>query len=98
MAIPWVVAIDAAGHTPGHVVFRLANTLFAGDILHSELFQFTHPEIYPVFDNDKDAALVMRKKILNLAAENGWYFVSSHVSNKGFIKKDGDGFKLVVEK
>ena len=98
VANPYITAIDVAGHTPGHVVFRFGwenAILFAGDILHSELLQFAHPEIYPVFDNDKDAAHIARTNILTRAAENNWTFYSSHVTRSGKIVKDGEGFKLV---
>jgi glyoxylase-like metal-dependent hydrolase (beta-lactamase superfamily II) len=92
-----IVAIDAAGHTPGHVVFLMGGKyLFAGDLLHSELLQFSHPEIHPVFDHDPDAALAVRKKLLTRAADNGWFVHFSHVRENGSrrVEKDGDGFKL----
>jgi len=98
-----IVAIDASGHTPGHVVFLnngkvlFGKPLFAGDLLHSDLLQFAQPEIYPIFDNDKDAAFAMRRKILTRAAEEKWIFHASHVLDNGKIEKEGDGFRLVVD-
>ena len=93
VAIPGLVAIDAAGHTPGHVIFLyLGRFLYAGDLLHSELFQFAHPGIYPVFDNDKDAALAVRRKILSLPVDRQWFYHSCHVKESGLLVKDGDGF------
>ena len=98
---PCIVALDASGHTPGHVVFRVWDTcqnyvLIGGDLLHSDLLQFSHPEIYPVFDNDKDAAYTKRTNLLTRAANNGWFVHFSHVKENGSrrVKKDGDGFKL----
>jgi glyoxylase-like metal-dependent hydrolase (beta-lactamase superfamily II) len=96
--LPTIKAIDAAGHTPGHVIFLInGDTLFAGDLLHSDLLQFAHPEICATFDNDKEAAVAMRRKILTRAAEENWDFIASHVPKSGRIEKDGDGFRLVAE-
>jgi len=98
VAISAIVAIDAAGHTPGHVVFLInRKILFAGDLLHSDLMQFAHPKICADFDNDKEAAVAMRRKILTRAAEENWDFIASHVPKSGRIEKDGDGFRLVVD-
>ena len=95
VVLPDLVAIDAPGHTPGHVVFLLYRRfLFAGDILHSDLFQFAHPEICASFDNDRDAAVASRKEILRLAAINEWIFHSCHVKRSGLVERDGDGFTL----
>ena len=95
VAMPGLVAIDAAGHTPGHVVFLLyGRFFFAGDLLHSDLLQFAHPEIYPTFDNDKDAAFAMRVKFLNHAAERYWRFHACHIKGTGQVEKDGDGFNF----
>jgi len=80
--MPGIVAIDAAGHTPGHVVFLLDTperpTLVAGDLLHSEM-QLTNMEICAVFDNDKAAAVAAREKIIKLARDEGWNFTTTHL-------------------
>ena len=100
VAVPWLFALDAAGHTPGHVVFGAAvfgNQFFMGDLLHSELIQFSHPEIYPVFDHDKEAAYTKRTNLLTRAANNGWFVHFSHVKEDSSrrVEKDGDGFKII---
>ena len=70
-----LVALDASGHTPGHVVFLYkGNRLFAGDLLHSELLQFTSPEICASYDNDAEAAAAARRRILGRAADEKWVF------------------------
>jgi len=97
VAIPNLVALDAAGHTPGHVVFLLGGKqkrLFAGDLLHSDLLQFAHPEICASYDVDRVAAVAARKRILARAAEENWIFHACHVAKPGRVKKDGDSFKL----
>ena len=95
VALPNLKALDAPGHTPGHVVFVLdGRHLFAGDLLHSDLLQFACPEICASFDADKPAAIASRVKILSLAADEKWTFQSCHVMASGKINKLGDGFSL----
>jgi len=80
--MPGIVAIDAPGHTPGHVLFLLDTparpTLVAGDLLHSEM-QLKNPDINAVFDNDKPAAAAMRKQIFTRVATEGWKFTTTHL-------------------
>jgi glyoxylase-like metal-dependent hydrolase (beta-lactamase superfamily II) len=96
VVLPNLVALDAAGHTPGHVVFLLNNRqkqLFAGDLLHSDLLQFANPEVCASFDMDREAAVAARLKILARAADENWGFQSCHVIQPGRVKRDGDAFK-----
>ena len=99
--LPGVVALDAAGHTPGHAAFLVDGThLVAGDLLHSGLLQFSHPEICASFDNDKEAAVAARKKILGYAAGKSektgrpFVFMASHIKEFGLIKEEDGGFRL----
>ena len=48
-----VLAIDAAGHTPGHTVYRSRDLLVAGDIMHGVALQIGHPWICPQYDQHR---------------------------------------------
>ncbi|MDR1925986.1 MAG: MBL fold metallo-hydrolase [Planctomycetaceae bacterium] len=104
IVLPEIVAIDAVGHTPGHVVFLVSSkkagggdvekVFIAGDLLHSADLQFPHPEISSVYDRDKKGAADVRKKLLLRAVKEDWFFVSAHVPFPGFYKLEinGNGF------
>ncbi|MCL1888523.1 MAG: MBL fold metallo-hydrolase [Kiritimatiellaeota bacterium] len=95
VAMDGLVALDAAGHTPGHVVFLLnGKQLFAGDLLHSDLLQFSRPGICASYDNDRDGATAAREKILGRAADENWVFQSCHVIGQGQVARHGDGFSF----
>lgn len=79
------LAIDAPGHTPGHVVYRIGNLLFAGDILHGMALQLVDPEICANFDADKALAIRSRRNILEYAAANSLTVLAAHVPNNGVI-------------
>lgn len=95
--LPNIVALDTAGHTPGHVSFLVDDRhLFAGDLLHSQSMQFAHPGISAAFDADKAKASAARKKILKRAAAENWLFAAYHIPiyPAGRITVDGDGFRI----
>lgn len=79
------MAIDAAGHTPGHVVYRTGNLLFVGDILHGMAVQLIDPSICASFDMDKAQAIKSRIDILNYAVANSLTVMGAHVPNNGVI-------------
>jgi glyoxylase-like metal-dependent hydrolase (beta-lactamase superfamily II) len=59
----------APGHTPGHVVLKLANqALFCGDVIHHPI-QLYRPEWNSAFCEDADAARRTRRRVLDHCAE-----------------------------
>ena len=95
--LPNIVALDTAGHTPGHVSFLVDNRrLFAGDLLHSLPLQFARPEISASFDVDKAKAAAVRRKILERAAAENWFFAAYHIPIYPFgrVAVEGDGFRI----
>ena len=68
---PGIVALDTAGHTPGHVSFEMAGgdgLILTGDAVTAALVFFAHPEWKFGFDADPDMAIAARKKLLGMAA------------------------------
>jgi glutathione peroxidase len=101
IVLPEIIAIDAAGHTPGHVAFLVSskgeNILVAGDLLHSADLQFPHPEISSRYDNNPEQAAKIRQKLLSRTVKEKWIFVSAHIPFPGFIRLESDreGFKII---
>lgn len=81
-----IVAIAAVGHTPGHTVFQAGQLLIIADIIHGAALQLNHPEICPVFDMDKEAAIEARQRILKYADENNLTMAGMHLPAPAFIE------------
>ncbi|MDR2669866.1 MAG: MBL fold metallo-hydrolase [Desulfovibrio sp.] len=96
--LPGVQALDAAGHTPGHTVFKLEadgkRLLIIGDLLHAAALQFPLPDECPRYDMDTQAAVKARKRILNLAAEQNIPAAGMHIPfpGTGSVSKDRAGY------
>lgn len=76
-----VATIDAVGHTPGHTAFRVGNLMIIGDIIHGAALQLEHPEICPIFDMDKKAAIESRNRIIEYMWKNRLQAVGMHIAN-----------------
>ena len=81
-----VVAMEAAGHTPGHTVFRTGNLLVIGDLMHGAALQLKYPEICATYDMDKSGAVKSRKHYVQYARENGLVIAGMHLPVPAFMK------------
>jgi glyoxylase-like metal-dependent hydrolase (beta-lactamase superfamily II) len=81
-------ALLAAGHTPGHTVWRIdgggAAFISWGDIVHFSAIQISHPETPLTYDLDPDRAVMARKRILDMAASERLMVAGAHVNAPGF--------------
>ncbi|KAK0350329.1 hypothetical protein LTR94_029460, partial [Friedmanniomyces endolithicus] len=57
--VPGVTAQDAAGHTPGHTAYLIADgqnqLLYTGDLMHHWIVSVEHPDWTVVYDEDEAA-------------------------------------------
>ncbi|MGL6196043.1 MAG: MBL fold metallo-hydrolase, partial [Thermoguttaceae bacterium] len=102
---PEIVAIDIAGHTPGHTAYlvtakekegnKSVKLLFAGDLLHGAALQFAYPEFCASYDQAPEKSVAVRRALLKRAAEDDWIFTSVHLPRPCIVKlkTDGDGFR-----
>lgn len=81
-----VIAMEAAGHTPGHTVFRTGNLLVIGDLMHGAALQLKYPEICATYDMDKSGAVKSRKHYVQYARENGLMMAGMHLPVPAFMK------------
>ncbi len=97
---PEMVAVDLAGHTPGHTGFLISSKgeklLLVADLLHSGAVQFAAPDVGFRFDDNPKQAVEIRSKTMKRAADEKLLFVGSHLPfpSAGSIKTDGDAFKF----
>lgn len=80
-----VVAMNAAGHTPGHTAYEIGELLIVGDLMHGAALQTVHPEICAAYDMDKEQAVKTRKYFLNYAKENRKLMAGMHLPAPAFI-------------
>lgn len=98
---PGITPVASFGHTPGHSFYELESKgqkmMFWGDIILSDVVQFTNPLITSAYDHDSKAATSTRKKALVDAAAKGYWVAISHSSFPGIghIRAEGSKFKLI---
>lgn len=92
-----VLALNAAGHTPGHTAFLIGKgkqkLLIAGDFLHAASLQFPHPTESANFDMDKEKAAKVRIALMEMAEKNDWFVAGMHIPSPGWgkVKSNGEG-------
>ncbi|MGI9426556.1 MAG: MBL fold metallo-hydrolase [Hyphomicrobiaceae bacterium] len=96
-----ITAIDAFGHTPGHMAFNIESNgkrlLLWGDACNHYVASLQKPEWHVVFDMDKDAAVASRKKILDMAAADKVPATGYHMPFPaiGYVEQVGDAHRWV---
>ncbi|HET6485158.1 MAG TPA: MBL fold metallo-hydrolase, partial [Spirochaetia bacterium] len=99
--LPGVAMVNAAGHTPGHVIIcfssRGETLAYAADTaiypLHLE-----HPGWLPVFDMLPDQAAASKRRIFDRAAAEKWLVMAQHFPpfpSLGHIQKRDEGWTWV---
>lgn len=73
-----VVALDCAGHTPGHTAYRVGRFLIVGDLVHGAALQLAHPEICAAYDMDPQSAIKQRRYYLDYARQNHLLLAGMH--------------------
>ncbi len=93
--LPGIMALDTAGHTPGHVSFELAGgdgLIVTGDAITNPMVFFAHPDWKFGFDADHNTAIANRKKLLDIASAGKKKLLGYHWPYPGIgmaEKKDG---------
>jgi glyoxylase-like metal-dependent hydrolase (beta-lactamase superfamily II) len=90
-----VVAINAPGHSPGHMAFLVeGRMLIWGDTVHHAAVQFARPEVTWVFDTDQAQARATREALMARALEEGFLVAGAHLPHPGIghLSVAGDGY------
>lgn len=99
--IPGVTAIDAAGHTPGHTVYRLSDgaeqLVFLADALNRPEITARRPDWYFVGDFDGSAAAISRRRVLDMVATDRIRVTGYHYlfPANGYFARSGQGYAFV---
>ena len=96
--IPFVTAISAYGHTPGHTIYMLSSKgnrmLFWGDLTHAMAIQMPYPKVALTYDISPKKAIESRKKVLDYVCKNNIQIAGMHIPYPGMgtIKSEGTGY------
>lgn len=96
--LPGLTALDARGHTPGHLAVLLESNgerlLHLADAMHFEA-QFATPDWGIQFDADRPMATETRKVLLGRAADEGLLTALYHLPapSLGYVRREGAVFR-----
>ncbi len=99
--VPGVTAVEAFGHTPGHMAFRLGagdqRILLTADTANHYVWSVGYPDWEVQFDMDKAMAAATRRRLLGMVAEERMAMLGYHLPfpGLGYLETRGDGFRWV---
>ncbi len=102
-AAPGITAVEAFGHTPGHMAYMLESDgkslLIAADFANHPVFSLEQPDWEVKFDMDKPAAAATRRKLLDMLAADATPFIGYHMPfpAMGYVENRGDGYGYIPE-
>ena len=99
--VPGVNVIQSYGHTVGHmsvaVTSKNEQLLVTGDAINHALISFEHPDWQPRVDMDGPAAVITRKKLLDMAVTDRMTVIGYHLPfpGVGHIARKGSAYRWV---
>jgi glyoxylase-like metal-dependent hydrolase (beta-lactamase superfamily II) len=101
--VPGLIAIDTAGHTPGHISLLLTSgsdkLLLTADAVQNNHLSLAHPDWQPGADMDGAKAAASRRRLLDLAATEQLKVLCYHIPFPGLgrIERRGSAFLWTAE-
>jgi len=98
---PGMLALETAGHTPGHTSFLLSSgrdRLFVqSDVTNHPALFVRHPAWHAAFDMDGDRAERTRRRVYDMLVSEGMKVQAFHYPfpSFGYIERDGDSYHVV---
>lgn len=93
---PGIVALDTAGHSPGHTSFAVSgggqSLIVVGDAITNAAISFLHPDWRTGGDQDSEKGIATRKRLLDQLATDKLPFIGYHLPEPGIgraERKDG---------
>jgi len=96
-----VTAMEAFGHTPGHMACVLESEgqslLIAADFANHYVWSLAHPDWEVLYDRDKAMAAQTRKRLLDMLATDRIPFIGYHMPfpSTGYVETRGGGYRYV---
>ena len=98
---PGIEAVEAFGHTPGHMAYRItsggAALMLIADLANHPIWSLERPDWEVRFDADKAAAAASRRNVLGMIADERIPMIGYHMPfpGIGYVDTRGDGFRYV---
>lgn len=93
---PGITAIEAPGHTPGHLAVQISSgresMLFAGDVLLMP-GQVVNPDWTSAFDIDAQTLIATRRRLLDRSAADNSIVFHYHFGEAGRFQRRGAQFE-----
>ena len=99
---PGVRALEAYGHTPGHLAFTIESDgqrlMLWGDCAHHQVASLAEPGWHALFDMDKAQGAATRRRIYDMAATDRIPIIGYHMPfpSLGFVERAGSGYRWIV--
>ena len=99
--VPGITAMEAFGHTPGHMTFHIESAgqrIFLGaDFANHYVASLMRPEWHVSFDVDKENAARTRVRILKMLIAEKIPFTSYHMPfpSVGYVERKDEGFVYI---
>jgi len=96
---PGIHAVAAFGHSPGHMAYHLESEgqrlLLWGDTANHYAVSLQRPEWHVGVDDDKEAAVATRKRILDMVATERLWVIGHHMPFPavGSVEQSHDGYR-----
>ena len=97
--VPGITAEAAFGHSLGHMMYRVESArkslLIWGDVTNHYVFSLQYPESTVGFDDDKEMAVISRKRVLDMAATDSLLVSGHHMPfpSVGYVERHDDSFR-----
>ncbi len=99
--VPGIRAVEAFGHSLGHLAFSVESegkaVLIWGDVANHFVFSLQRPDWVVGFDDDKEAARATRNRILDMVATDRMTVVGFHMPfpGVGFVERAEGSYRWV---
>lgn len=96
-----ITAMEAYGHSLGHMMYMVESEgkplLIWGDVANHYVFSLQHPEATVGFDDDKEAAIATRKRVLDMVATDDLPVIGHHMPfpSLGYVERAGGSYRWV---
>jgi glyoxylase-like metal-dependent hydrolase (beta-lactamase superfamily II) len=95
--------MDASGHTPGHMIYRLESEgrqlVLTADTANHYVLSLQRPDWEVRFDMDKAAGATTRKRVFDMIATDRLAFLGYHMPfpSVGYVEKVSEGYRYVAK-
>ena len=97
--VPGITAEAAFGHSLGHMMYRVESAgkslLIWGDVTNHYVFSLQYPDSLVGFDDDKDAAIATRKRVLDMVATDRLLVSGHHMPfpSVGYVERHAGSYR-----